>query len=73
MSGNLHGLSCSGITGTVARNFLPVSNSAGLYPLCSGVERYDNKAMFGSSFFLRRDLMICTASSASPLAWGKFG
>ena len=26
------------------RSFLAISNSAGLYPLASGVERYDNKA-----------------------------
>ena len=32
------GVSFSGAKGSVERRFLPISSSAGVYPLCSGVD-----------------------------------
>ena len=43
----------SSIMGTVVHNFLLINNSEGLYPISNGVDRYANKARYGSPFFNR--------------------
>ena len=52
-SGSL-GRSRSGLMGTVVRSFLPINNSARLYPFFNGVARYAIKARKGSLDFFKR-------------------
>ena len=53
--------------GIVVLNFLPISNLAELYPFSRGIEQYDIRATWGSSFFCNKYFTVLTAFSAAPL------
>ncbi len=64
------GFNWSGNTGNVVRRHLPINNWAGLYPFARGVDRYERSAKYGSVFLSNNNLIVLTALSAAPFAWG---